>query len=62
MEERVYNRRAVLQRELRNREAVIKKLREESEMEEKLFKVHCSCRFLFFFLYSAELSTEHFNS
>lgn len=45
MEDRVYNRRAVLQRERWNSEAVIKKLKEESEMEEKLFRVHCS--FLF---------------
>lgn len=49
MEDRVYNRWAVLQRELWSAEAVIKKLKEESEMEEKLFRVHCSCRFLFFF-------------
>lgn len=49
MEDRVYNRWAVLQRELWNSEAVIKKLKEESEMEEKLFRVHCSCRFLFSF-------------
>lgn len=56
MEDRVYNRRDVLQRELWNSEAVMKKLKEESEMEEKLFRVHCSRRFLFFFLYSAELS------
>lgn len=55
MEDRVYNRWAVLQREWRNSEVVIKKLKEESEMEEKLFRVHC--RFLFL-LYRAELSTE----
>lgn len=48
MEDRVYNRWAVLQRELWNSEAVIKKLSEESEMEEKLFRVHCSHRFHFF--------------
>lgn len=49
MEDRVYNRWAVLQRELWNSEAVIKKLKKESEMEEKLFRVHCSHRFLFLF-------------
>lgn len=52
MEDRVYNRRAVLQRERWNSEAVIKKLKEESEMEEKLFRVHC--RFLFFFFFALQ--------
>lgn len=64
MEDRVYNRRAVLQRERWNSEAVIKKLKEESEMEEKLFRVHCRFLFFFFFflLYRADLSTEDFHS
>lgn len=65
MEDRVYNRWAVLQRELWNSEAVIKKLKEESEMEEKLFRVHCSRRFLFSFTelnYLQKISTVETNS
>lgn len=50
MEDRVYNRWAVLQRELQNSEAVIKKLKEESEMEEELFRVHWSHSCFFFLL------------
>lgn len=49
MEDRVYNRWAVLQRELPNSEAVIKKLKEESEMGEELFRVHWSRRVFFLF-------------
>lgn len=49
MEDRVYNRWAVLQRELPNSEAVIKKLKEESEMGEELFRIHWSRRFFFLF-------------
>lgn len=54
MEDRVYNHWAVLQRELQNSEAVIKKLKEESEMGEELFRVHWSRRFFFSF-HRAEL-------
>lgn len=49
MEDRVCNRWAVLRRELQNSEAVIKKLKEESEMGEELFRVHRSRRGFFLF-------------
>lgn len=58
MEDRVYNRWAVLQRELRNSEAVIKKVKEESEMEEELFRLHCSRRLLKKKIFFAELNLQ----
>lgn len=62
MEDRVYNRWAVLQRELQNSEAVIKKLKEESEMEEELFRVHWSHSCFLFSPHRAELSAGVFSS